>query len=144
MTSTSRRLVRRDAAVKALAEAVAPLWQSFSGVQKRRFAALARPFNIFGRAGSGSEAQPAKTIMVAGRGVLVRRAVAATVTATATGSGRSGGLASGVSMAAAATTITATASAGASGARAPDATTIDLAYGCRRAKGQKFGLQSNP
>ena len=236
-------LTRRGAAVKALAEAVAPLWQSFSGVQKRRFAALARPFNFrlefgarderggfgsdrdrygFGRGprdfapdgpgrdgdlrprGSGPEAQAAKTIMVAGRGVLVRRAVAATVTATATGSGRSGGLASGASMAPAATTITATASAGASGAgaattitvaghgvldrrvvaatvtatatgsgrsgglasgasmapaattitatasagasgaRAPDATTIDHAYGCRRAKGQKFGLQSNP
>jgi zinc resistance-associated protein len=55
-------LTRRGAAVKALAEAVAPLWQSFSGVQKRRFAALARPFNFrleFGardeRGGFGSD-----------------------------------------------------------------------------------------
>jgi hypothetical protein len=55
-------LTRRGAAVKALAEAVAPLWQSFSGIQKRRFAALARPFNFrleFGardeRGGFGSD-----------------------------------------------------------------------------------------
>jgi hypothetical protein len=39
-------LTRRGATVKALAEAVAPLWQSFSDGQKRRFAALARPFNF--------------------------------------------------------------------------------------------------
>jgi Lipocalin-like domain/LTXXQ motif family protein len=55
-------LTRRGAAVKALAEAVAPLWQSFSDGQKRRFAALARPFNFrleFGardeRGGFGSD-----------------------------------------------------------------------------------------
>jgi hypothetical protein len=42
-------LTRRGSAVKALAEAVAPLWQSFSGVQKRRFAALARLFEFGAR-----------------------------------------------------------------------------------------------
>jgi hypothetical protein len=72
---------------------------------------------IFGRAGSGSEAQAAKTIMVAGRGGLVRRVVAAMVKATVMGSGRSGGLVRGATMVPAAT-ITATASAGASGAGA--------------------------
>jgi hypothetical protein len=36
-------LTRRAAAAKALAEAAAPLWQSFGDGQKRRFAMLARP-----------------------------------------------------------------------------------------------------
>jgi hypothetical protein len=39
-------LTRRAAAAKALAEAAAPLWQSLSDGQKRRFATLARPSNF--------------------------------------------------------------------------------------------------
>jgi hypothetical protein len=39
-------LTRRAAAAKALADAAAPLWQSFGDGQKRRFATLARPSNF--------------------------------------------------------------------------------------------------
>lgn len=42
---------RRGAALKALADAAAPLWQSLDDGQKRRFAALVRPGNF--RAGFG-------------------------------------------------------------------------------------------
>src|SRR5271170_2381200 len=48
-------LTRRGTAVKALAEAAAPLWGSFGDGQKRRFAALARPSNF--RPGSGARDQ---------------------------------------------------------------------------------------
>jgi zinc resistance-associated protein len=49
-------LTRRGAAVKALADAAAPLWQSFDDGQKRRFAALVLPSNGRGeRGGSGGE-----------------------------------------------------------------------------------------
>src|SRR5271168_5657801 len=39
-------LTRRGVAIKALAEAAAPLWGSFNDDQKRRFAVLARPSNF--------------------------------------------------------------------------------------------------
>jgi len=42
-------LTRRAAAAKALAEAAAPLWQSFGDGQKRRFATLARPSGLGAR-----------------------------------------------------------------------------------------------
>jgi LTXXQ motif family protein len=50
-------LTRRAAAAKALAEAAAPLWQSLSDGQKRRFATLARPSNFArdGRGGFGGD-----------------------------------------------------------------------------------------
>src|SRR5579864_8553341 len=37
-------LAKRGAALKSVADAAAPLWQSFDDGQKRRFALLARPF----------------------------------------------------------------------------------------------------
>jgi hypothetical protein len=42
-------LTRRAAAAKALADAAAPLWQSFGDGQKRRFATLARPSGLGAR-----------------------------------------------------------------------------------------------
>ena len=46
-------LLQRGAVLKRLADAAAPLWQSFDEAQKRRFAVLARPFNRRGAASLG-------------------------------------------------------------------------------------------
>jgi LTXXQ motif family protein len=48
-------LTRRGAALKALAQAAAPLWQSLDDSQKRRFAVLARPSNFRGGFGARDE-----------------------------------------------------------------------------------------
>jgi len=46
-------MIRQGAVLKALADAAAPLWQSFDDGQKRRFAILARPRNATAGLGDG-------------------------------------------------------------------------------------------
>jgi hypothetical protein len=91
-------LTRRAAAAKALAEAAAPLWQSFGDGQKRRFAALARP-SVPATSAAVSAATASATVLAVGHGISDRANAGVTGILSPAGSGSGAPAATAITIA---------------------------------------------